>query len=155
MEPKYYEDLPVGATFTGGSRTITNNDLASFLSLSGTKNPKFRDRKTAEGTEFGKIICPGVMTITLTMGLTDNVFGNEWQSVALLGFERVSFLKPVTPGDTISVELEVAAKRETKRPDRGHVLFKSLTRNQHGEVVLEMVRRMLYRRRPAEAAETA
>jgi acyl dehydratase len=53
----------------------------------------------------------------------------------------------VLEGDTIHVEIEVADKRETKKPDRGIVTYRHRVLNQRDEVVLEArVQRMIKRR---------
>lgn len=50
-------------------------------------------------------------------------------------------------GDTIRVEVEVADKRETKKPDRGIVTYQHRVVNQRGETVLEAkVQRMIKRK---------
>ena len=46
-------------------------------------------------------------------------------------------LARVLTGDTISVEIEVVDRRETKQPDRGVVTFRHRIANQRGEAVME------------------
>ena len=65
--------------------------------------------------------------------------------MAFLGAE-VRVLAPVLEGDTLTVEIEVADKRETKKPDRGIVTYRHRVLNQRGELVLEAkVQRMIRR----------
>jgi len=52
----------------------------------------------------------------------------------------------VLEGDTIRVEVEVADKRETKKPDRGIVTYRHRVLNQRDEVVLEATIQRMIRR---------
>ena len=53
----------------------------------------------------------------------------------------------VYPGDTITSESLVLSKRDTSRPDRGVVKFRTTGHNQRGEKVLEYERPVLIRKR--------
>ena len=69
------------------------------------------------------------------------------------GFQAmVDYRAPVFCNDTIRVTMEVTAKRETSKPDRGVVTFRHTIRNQSGDVVLEMDKTRMIRRREASAA---
>jgi acyl dehydratase len=53
---------------------------------------------------------------------------------------------PVLEGDTLTVEIKVTDKRETKKADRGIVTYLHRVLNQRGEQVLEArVQRMIRR----------
>ena len=57
--------------------------------------------------------------------------------------------KPVLPGDTLHVLVEVIARRETRsRPDRGVLTLRTTTYNQHEELVLEMTSAVFVPKRP-------
>jgi acyl dehydratase len=55
--------------------------------------------------------------------------------MAFLGGE-MRVVAPALEGDTIRVEVEVTAKRETKKSDRGIVTYTRRVTNQRGERVL-------------------
>ena len=65
--------------------------------------------------------------------------------MAFLGGE-LKVVAPVLEGDTIRVEVEVADKRETKKPDRGIVTYRHRVLNQRDEVVLEATIQRMIRR---------
>jgi acyl dehydratase len=72
--------------------------------------------------------------------------------MAYLGGE-IRVVAPVLAGDTLTVEVEVTDKRETRKSDRGIVSYRHRVLNQRGETVLEAnVKRMI--RREAAAGET-
>ena len=67
---------------------------------------------------------------------------DHWQSrggtsLGSPGIDEMRFLKPVFPGDTLSVETEVLTLRPlASRPDRGLMIARTTTLNQHQEPVL-------------------
>ena len=77
----------------------------------------------------------------------------ETGSIALAGTAaeladnaEVRVVAPVLEGDTLTVEVEVAEKRETKKLDRGIVTYRHRVQNQRAELVLEAtVQRMIRR----------
>jgi acyl dehydratase len=70
--------------------------------------------------------------------------------IANLEYEFIKHLGPTFHGDTIYAETEVLDKRESgSKPDRGVVYVETRARNQHGEVVLTLRRRVLIPKRPA------
>jgi acyl dehydratase len=72
-------------------------------------------------------------------------------AVANLGWDEVRFPLPVFHGDTLRVETEVIALRDSKsRPDQGIVTFAHRAFNQRNELVASCKRSGLQRRRPAQ-----
>jgi acyl dehydratase len=69
------------------------------------------------------------------------------RAIAHLGYEKLKYLATVYPGDTITSESLVLSKRDTSRPDRGVVKFRTTGHNQRGEKVLEYERPVLIRKR--------
>jgi acyl dehydratase len=66
----------------------------------------------------------------------------------------VKWLKPVRPGDALSVRLTVLDKREPKsRPDLGFIQCRCEVLNQHGDVVLESTYPGMFAKRNRQAAE--
>ena len=89
----------------------------------------------------------GLITGSLTVGLTSQDTAEN--AVAELGMDKVRFTKPVHHGDTITAFTEVlAADPAPDRDDAGVVRFKHWGRNQRGEIVCEMERTVLLKKRP-------
>ncbi len=72
---------------------------------------------------FKTRVAPGVLTFALAEGLTLQTGILHGTGLALLSYD-VRVLAPVLAGDTITVEIEVLDRRETKKPDRGVVTFR-------------------------------
>jgi acyl dehydratase len=153
MPGKYFEDLEVGVSIRHNlGRTVTEMDNVLFSSLTMNTQPLHVNEDFASQTEFGRRIVNGIFTMGLVVGLTVSDL-TEGTIVANLGYERVTHPAPVFHGDTIYAETEVLEKRESKsKPDRGIVRLKHLGKNQHGKVVCEFERSVLFLKRPAEAA---
>jgi len=62
--------------------------------------------------------------------------------------DDLKWLRPVRPGDVLSMESEIREKIESRsRPDRGTVKIESRISNQRGEVVMSLVSLVIYLRR--------
>ena len=69
--------------------------------------------------------------------------------IANLGWDEVRFPKPVYVGDTLRIETEVHAMRESRsRPDAGIVTFIHRAFNQRDEEVASCKRIALMQKRP-------
>jgi acyl dehydratase len=103
----------------------------------------------SEETPYEQPIVPGALTFSLAEGLTILSGILHRTGLAFLGVE-MTVLRPVFINDTIDVRIQVTARRETTKPDRGIVTFFHQVRNQAGEAVMEYTVRRMIRRRPSE-----
>ena len=149
MPGKYFEDLDIGLTIQHAlGRTITETDNVLFCSITMNTQPLHLNEEYASKTEFGQRVVNGILTMGLIIGLTVSDL-TEGTIVANLGYERVTHPKPVFHDDTITAETEVLEMREsTSKPDRGIVRLKHRGKNQHGDVVCEIERTVLFLKRP-------
>ncbi|GAB3331580.1 MaoC family dehydratase [Bordetella tumulicola] len=148
----FWEDLPVGFKYQTSSRTITESDIVSFAALTGDMNRAHVDDETARSGLFGKRIAHGLLVESYMAGLNTRTIVNqllEPSMLALLGTE-CRFLKPTFVGDTISVEIEVIETRPSSKSDRGIVKFRRSAISQRGEVVVECIVSMMFKRRGSE-----
>jgi acyl dehydratase len=66
------------------------------------------------------------------------------------GVDELRWLKPVRPGETLSVRMTILETIPSRsKPDRGLIRSLMEMRNQHGEVVLTVRGLGLFGRRPA------
>jgi acyl dehydratase len=145
MTGKYFEELNVGMVIQHSlGRTITETDNVLFNSLTMNTQPLHLNADFASKTQFGKPIVNGILTLAIMVGITVRDL-TEGTIIANLGYEKVDHPKPVFYGDTIYVETEVLEKRESKsKPNQGIVKLCHLGKNQHGEIVCEVVRTALF-----------
>jgi acyl dehydratase len=143
--------LDIGTRITTQRRTITDGDFSAMVNLSWESSPIHTDDEYAKGTIFGRRILGGPCTIPFVAGLSGHAWHGLWEKsgmrlLALVGINNVKFKSPLFPGDTIWVELEIANKRATSKPDRDLVTVKDTLRKQGGDVILEMERLILVQR---------
>ena len=137
-----FGELEVGETFVSKGRTITETDLVSFAALTGDRHPLHTDAEWAAASEFGSRIAHGSMVLSYCVGMVP--FDPEWV-LALRGFERVAFKRPVRIGDTVHVEGEVESLREVDGLT-GLVVFNWRVVNQRGDAVVLAKARVVWRR---------
>jgi acyl dehydratase len=143
----FFDDEKVGATYTTLARTVSETDIVNFVNLCGFTEPLFMDMEyVAKESVFGRRAAPGALTMALSEGLVMQTGLIHGTGMAWLGGE-VKVTAPVLAGDTIHVEIEIADKRETKKPDRGIVTYRHRVVNQRGETVMELkLQRMIKRK---------
>jgi|SRR5581483_2474700 acyl dehydratase len=148
MAGKYYEDLEVGAKFQHRQgRTVSEMDNLLFCGMTMNPQPLHVNEDFASRTEFGTRIMNGIFTMGLVVGLTVSDL-TDGTLIANLSYDHVVHPRPTFHGDTVYVETEVIAKRESKsKRDRGIVQFKHWGRNQKGEVIIELERTVLLKKR--------
>ena len=149
MAGKYYEDLEVGMIVHHDlGRTITEADNVLFSSLTMNTQPLHINEDFAAKTEFGHRIANGIFTLGVVVGISVPEL-THGTIIANLGYENINHPHPLFHGDTVYVETEIVAKRESKsRPDCGIITMKHIGRNQHGTVVIEVTRSALFLKRP-------
>lgn len=152
MPGKFYDDLTVGMTIKHSlGRTLTEMDNVLFSSLTLNTQPLHINEDFAAKTQFGQRIVNGIFTLGVVVGITVPEL-TEGTIVANLGYERVMHPNPLFHGDTIYVETEVLNMRESSsKPDRGIVNLKHIARNQHGDVVCEVERTVMFLKREAHS----
>ncbi len=141
-----FEQHEVGATYRTLARTVSETDIVTFVNLCGFSEPLFMDMEyVARESVFKRRAAPGALTFALSEGLIMQTGLIHGTGMAYLGGE-IRIVAPVLEGDTLTVEVEVADKRETKQPDRGIVTYRHRVLNQRNELVLEAkVQRMIRR----------
>ena len=149
MPGKYYDDLDVGMVIKHElGRTLTETDNVLFCSLTMNTQPLHINEDFARTTQFGRCIMNGIFTMGLVVGIS---VGDLTQGtiVANLGYENVQHPHPMFAGDTLYVETEIVARRESKsNPGRGIITMKHVGRNQDGAVCVEVTRSALFLKRP-------
>lgn len=149
MAGKYYEDLEVGMVIQHDlGRTLTEADNTLFNSLTMNTQPLHINEDFASKTQFGRRIVNGIFTLGLVVGITVPDL-TQGTIVANLGYENINHPNPLFHGDTIYVQTEILARRESRsNPDRGIITMKHIGRNQNGVVCIEVTRSVLFMKRP-------
>ena len=144
----YLEDLSPGDRFTSGEHAL---DAAQIIEFAQRFDPQpfHLDEEAAKGTFFQGLAASGWHTASITMRLlvqsglplADGVIGSGGE---------IQWPRPTRPGDVLRVESEVMELTPSRsRPERGMVVVRSETRNQHGEVLQRLTTKLVVSRRPA------
>ena len=150
MAGRYFDEWQVGDTVAHAvTRTVTETDNVLISTLTHNPQPMHLDHEVAAASEFGRPLVNSIFTFGLMIGVSvaDTTLGTL---VANLGYDKLTFPKPVFTGDTLRSESECIALRDSKsRPEAGIVTWAHRSFNQRGELVCECTRSALLKRKPA------
>jgi acyl dehydratase len=141
-----FEEFEIGVRYESQARTIGESDVMSFAGLSGDFNPLHTDAEFARTTPFGERIVHGMLTVAISTGMSNWTGLFEGTTIALME-QNIKYTAAVKFGDTVHLEMEVAEKKETSKPDRGIVKFTAQMVNQDGGVVVDMLWTLMMKRR--------
>ncbi len=146
---RYYEDFEIGDVYRGPlGRTITEADNVWMTLLTMNTNQSHFNDHYAETTPFGKPIVNSGVTLAIVLGMS--VIDTSQKAFANLGWDRIKLTHPVMVGDTLYVESQVLAKRESEsRPYGGIVKVRTRGLNQDGVTVLVYERSIFIYKRDA------
>jgi len=107
-----YETIQVGDSFEW-KKVVTAEDVKSFAQITGDDNPIHVDEEYAkEHSRFGRPVVHGV----LLLGLISKVLGRDYPGHGSIAVAiSCRFLRPVTVGSEVTVEIKVAEKLESSK----------------------------------------
>ena len=144
MFETFYEDFEVGDQFSFGSVTVDRSEVIDFASKYDPQ-PFHLDDELAKNSVFGALCASGWHTAAMTMSMMVGQFMEK--KVASMGSPGVSdlkWLKPVFPGDVLSVTISVTSKRESgSRKNLGFVGMNIAVFNQDEVQVMSMDSNMM------------
>jgi acyl dehydratase len=148
-----WEDFTPGRVFELGRTTVEREAVLAFA-RDFDPQPFHLDDAAAEASLFGRLAASGWHTCAMVMRLMCDGYLNDSASLGSPGIDQLRWLKPVYPGDKLSVRMEVLESRPMKsRPQVGLVLSRWQVANQDGIEVMTMQGwGMFGRRTPGEAA---
>lgn len=128
----YLENIPFDELNIGDKasteRTLVEKDLILFAAVSGDVNPIHLDADYAAKTNFKQRIAHGAWSASLISATLATIMPGP--GTVYLN-QSLKFMRPVTLGDALKIEVEVLDKNErTKR-----ITFKCQVTNQDGKVV--------------------
>jgi acyl dehydratase len=145
-----FEQLEVGQVFTSAPHPM---DTAAIKAFATAFDPQAQhvDEAAARHTLFGELVASGWHTASVTMRL---MLESALEGVSGRGMgvkiNEISWAAPVKPGDSLYAVSEVLELRPSRsKPDRGVVVMRTLTRNQHDQTVQDMTGTLLILRSDA------
>src|SRR4051812_1354129 len=134
---RFFEDYTIGATYPCGSFSLSEAEIIEFAVRYDPQVMHTDPVLAAQGL-FGQVIASGWHTIGMVMQrLVENFLPHN--GLASPGIDELRWIRPVRPGDTLTVQVRVPAPRRSRsKPDRGmlHNFIEVL--NQDNEVVMTL-----------------
>jgi 3-hydroxybutyryl-CoA dehydratase len=112
------------------SKTITDEDVRAFASLTGDHNPVHLDEKYANGTRFKRRVAHGMLTASLISSVLANKLPGE--GTVYLS-QSLKFVAPVYLDDTVTARVTVTALRD----DKPIATLETVCLNQRGETLVK------------------
>jgi acyl dehydratase len=135
---RYFEDYVPGAVVDCGSFTLSESEIIAFATLYDPQ-PFHTDPVAAKNGPFGGLVASGWHTTSMMMRLMVDHFISPESSLGSPGVDKIRWLQPVRPGDTVRVRVTVTAvRRSASKPDRGIVSTHGELVNDGGELVAEV-----------------
>lgn len=131
---KSLAELRVGDQVVSSSREVTLDDIETFAHFTGDTFYAHMDQDAAAANPFfpGRV-AHGYLLVSWAAGLF--VDPEPGPVLANYGLENLRFLTPVSPGDTIRVELTAKQITPRETDDYGEVRWDAVIRNHRDETV--------------------
>jgi acyl dehydratase len=143
----HHEDFAPGQTLAYGARPVTRADIIAFATEFDPQ-PIHLDEEAARASIVGGLCASGFHTCSVMMRLLCDGFLLRSTSLGSPGLDEVKWLKPMRPGDALSVRIHTLETRNLQsRPDVGISKMRFDLVNQRDEVILEAMTNQLMRRR--------
>ena len=151
-KPKTYafEDFPVGTVREFGGKTVSRAEVLAFAAAFDPQAFHLDD-EAAKTSVFGGLSASGWHTCAMVMRMMCDNYLLDSTSQGSPGIDKLRWLKPVRPGDTLRVRMTILeARASAKRPQIGLVRSEWVVFNQGDEQVLAMEGWGMFGRRVAE-----
>lgn len=147
----YFEDFEVGAVIKHArGKTVSNLENVLITNLvMNSADSHFNEDKMAR-SRFGRILSYGGVNFSLVLGLAaQDCCENALEE---LGLDNIRLTKSVYHGDTLYAYTEVLEKDDAGRRDAGIITYRHYGMNQNQELVAQVDRKVLLKKRPADPA---
>lgn len=146
----YWEDFTVGRSIDLGCREVTREEVVEFASRYDPQAFHV-DAEAAQESIYGGLIASGWHTVAMVMRMMCDGYLLRSASLGSPGIDKLRWLKPVRPGDSLRAQMTVLdARPSMSKPDRGIIKSHWEVFNQDGELVMSMEGLGMFLRRQAE-----
>ena len=150
----YYEDCIPGRVFDLGSRQVTRDEVIEFASEFDPQ-PFHLDEKAGKASMLGGLAASGWHTAAMMMRLLADGLLLRSSCQGSPGIRKLSWRKPVYPGDTLTAKATILERRELRsRPGLGLITLEVSASNQSGQEVLNQVNPILFAMKNTAPAQT-
>jgi acyl dehydratase len=147
MKEQYFEDYAIGQVYVTG-RVRIDKDMIVAFAKEYDPQPYHLDEEAARKSPFKGLAASGWHTAALTMRLMVDGEFKPAGGILGVGFDELSWVRPVRPGDELRVKSEVLDVQPSKsRSDRGMIRVQNTTLNQNDEAVQVFTAKLIVPRR--------
>ena len=151
MQRRFLEDFAIGQVYKSGRKRVEKGEIFEFARQFDPQ-PFHLDEDAAQRSPFQGLAASGWHTAAMTMRLLIDGEFRPAGGILGVGFDELSWPRPVRPGDELHTQSEVLEVRPSKsRPDRGMIRLRTTTFNQNNEPVQIFTGNLLVPRRPNQA----
>ena len=149
---RYFEDIEVGAETVFGDYDVTREEVIEFARKYDPQPFHLSDEEAAK-THFGRIAASGWHTCAMTMAVIARyVVKDEQAGLGSPGVDELRWLKPVYPGDRLTVRGSVVDTTPSRsKPHIGTIRTRTVVSNQDGIDVMSFTSIVMMQRRPEAA----
>jgi len=149
---RYFEDVEVGAETVFGDYDVTREEVIEFARKYDPQPFHLSDEEAAK-THFGRIAASGWHTCAMTMAvIACYVVKDEQAGLGSPGVDELRWLKPVYPGDRLTVRGSVVDTTPSRsKPHIGTIRTRTVVSNQDGIDVMSFTSIVMMQRRPEAA----
>ena len=150
---RYWEDFTPGQVIEYGPRRVTREEIVAF-GKEFDPQPFHISEDAARSTMLGELCASGWHSCSILMRMSADSFVLNSSSMGAPGIDEVQWLKPIRPGDDLTLRATVLSKRPSNsRPDMGFVHVQLELFNARRERVMLLKAPLMFgRRTPGETA---
>lgn len=141
-----FETFEIGQVQEFGAYPVTEAEVIEFARK---YDPQFfhLDAEAAKSSLFGGLCASGWHTCAMTMAMLVENMDKTGRSLGSPGVDDLRWLRPVYPGDVLSVRMQVEGLQPSKsRPGIGIVLSRVTVSNQDGKPVMTFLSKGIFPR---------
>jgi acyl dehydratase len=148
----YFEDCEVGAETLFGHYDVTREEVLDFARKYDPQPFHLSDEAAAK-THFGRLAASGWHTCAMTMAvIARHVVDTQQAGLGSPGIDELRWLKPVYPGDRLTVRGKVIESIPSRsKPNIGVIRSENMVTNQEDVPVMRFISIVMMLRRPADA----
>lgn len=136
IDDRYLEDYTEGAKYCVGEESVDAEEIMEFARRYDPQSIHTDPEAAAEGP-FGGLIASGWQTAALMMRLFADNYLTSVASLASPGIDELRWVRPLRPGDRLTLVCETTGVRPSRsKPDRGVLTTDVTLINQDGDPIL-------------------
>ncbi|MEZ5567136.1 MAG: MaoC family dehydratase [Halioglobus sp.] len=138
---RYLDELEPGQAFEHPRGfSFTTSNMLAFSRVFMQANPLYLNTQYAQACGFPSLPASPQMVFNVTLSL--GVQNDSEKAIANLGYYQVEFLRPVYAGDTLRAFTRVLERKDRGADKPGIVRIRTVSVNQHDQVVLQYERKI-------------